>query len=174
VDNYYHVINLLDEQLENQETTLLRNPSRDQIHEILHLKKQVLHMRRSSDPLRDGLRRILNLNTSIWKHDEKVFINDVYDHIQRIITSLELHSETLVSLTDLYMSVVSNKMNEVMKTLTVIATIFIPLTFVAGIYGMNFKYMPELEWKYGYFGILGFMLVVGIGMFLYMKRRHWF
>jgi magnesium transporter len=174
VDHYYHVINLMDEQLENQETTLLKSPGRDQIHEILHLKKQVLLMRKASDPLRDGLRRILNLDTSIWKHDEKVFFNDVYDHIQQMITSLELQRETLLSLTDLYMSVVSNKMNEVMKTLTIIATIFIPLTFIAGIYGMNFQNMPELEWEYGYFAALGFMSLAGIGMFLYMKSRHWF
>jgi magnesium transporter len=174
VDYYYHIINQFSTRIAELETALLESPKKEQIHEILHYKKQLLVLKKSIDPWKDTQRTILNLDSQSWPENERVYINDVFDHLNQIIAHLSAFNENLRSLTDLYMSIVSNKMNEVMKTLTIVATIFIPLTFLAGIYGMNFSNMPELEWPNGYFYTLGIMGVTGIIMFIYMKLKHWF
>jgi magnesium transporter len=102
-----------------------------------------------------------------------IYFKDIYDHIIAIIDTVETFRDMLSGMLDIYLSTISNRLNEVMKVLTIIATIFMPLTFIAGVYGMNFKYMPELEWRWGYFGILGIMLVVALLMLRYFKNKKW-
>jgi len=102
-----------------------------------------------------------------------MYLRDIYDHTIQVIETVETYRDMVSGLQDLYLSSVSNKMNEVMKVLTIIATIFIPLTFIAGIYGMNFEFMPELKWKIGYFFIWGVMVVIALGMVRYFKRKKW-
>ena len=103
----------------------------------------------------------------------KNYIRDLYDHIIQVSENIDIYREMTWSIMDMYMSTISNRMNEVMKVLTIMASIFIPLTFIAGIYGMNFEYMPELEWKYGYFVLLGVMLLIFLGMLYYFRRKKW-
>ena len=102
-----------------------------------------------------------------------IYLRDVYDHTIQIIDTIESFRDMLSGMLDIYLSTISNKMNEVMKVLTIMATIFIPLTFLAGIYGMNFKYMPELEWRWGYFMVWGVMVVIGVSLVGYFKRKRW-
>lgn len=107
------------------------------------------------------------------KKGTKIYLRDVYDHIIHVIDTVETYRDVLSSMVDLYQSSISNKINAVMKVLTIISTIFIPLTFIVGVYGMNFENMPELSWQYGYFGVMGFMLAISIWMVFLFKRRKW-
>jgi len=107
------------------------------------------------------------------KESTGIYLRDVYDHTIQVIDTIETFRDMISGMLDIYLSSISNKMNEVMKVLTIIATIFIPLTFVAGLYGMNFKYMPELEWHFGYFAILLLMIIIGISMVFYFRRKKW-
>jgi magnesium transporter len=113
------------------------------------------------------------LEEPLFSFTNKVFTRDLYDHTIKVIETVEIYRDMTSGLLDLYMNSTSNKMNETIKVLTILSTIFIPLTFIAGVYGMNFKYMPELEYKYGYYVILGVMVVVAIGMLIFLKRKKW-
>jgi len=137
------------------------------------MKRLVANMRKSTLPLREAIFSLEKDENTLIKATTRRYLRDVYEHIFHINDSFESQRDMLASIMDLYLSGVSNKMNEVMKILTIIATIFIPLTFIAGLYGMNFDNMPELHWKFGYFIILGAMLIVFIIMLLYFKRKKW-
>jgi magnesium transporter len=179
VDSYFRIIEELGEQVEALEEKLLQKPDPVLINEINGLKREVIYLRRAVWPLREIVNK-LQLKISNIIHDETLpYLRDVYDHVIQVIDDVEIYRDLLAGMLDLYMSSVSNRMNEVMKVLTVFASIFIPLTFLTGLYGMNFNptisvfNMPELDWKYGYFYALGLMLSVVIAMLIYFKRKKW-
>lgn len=174
VDHYYYSLEWLTDVLSELEINLVEKPSKKHINTILTFKKQWLILRKAFYPFREAVRRLVNLETGFSKSAGKHYINDLNDHLQSIRETMEIIRETLDNLMDLYNSTVSNKMNEVMQVLTIVSTIFIPLTFIAGIYGMNFENMPELRWENGYFYTLILMLVIGIAMSIYMKSKRWF
>ncbi|MFH0853799.1 MAG: magnesium/cobalt transporter CorA [bacterium] len=174
VDHYFTILEHVGENLELVENELLTNPSDKTLHQINQFKQEAILLRRSVWPLRDVIGRLERVEFSQIKNETVFFIRDVYDHTIQVIETIESYRDILSSMVDLYLSSVSNRMNAVMKVLTIIATIFIPLTFVTGIYGMNFRFMPELEQSWGYPAVLLVMLIAAIGMIWYFKRKHWF
>jgi magnesium transporter len=137
------------------------------------LKREMIYVRRSVWPLREVINGLERAESPLIKQATGIFLRDVYDHTIQVIDTVETYRDMLSGMLDIYLSSVSNRMNQVMKVLTIIATIFIPLTFIAGVYGMNFKWMPELEWRWGYFLIVGIMLAIGILMVIYFRRKRW-
>lgn len=172
VDHYYIILEKLGEEIEGLESEVITNPSQDTVQAIHKFKSNLITMRRSAWPLREVLSQ-LSKGDSHLITEALIYFRDVYDHTIQAIDTVEMFRDMTSSLLDIYLSSISNKTNEIMKVLTIIATIFIPLTLIAGIYGMNFKYMPELEWRYGYPMVLIAMLVIGIGMVVYFKRKKW-
>ncbi len=173
IDNYFFILENINAKIERLEEEVYNNPSPEIAKEIQKLKKEVLKVRRFVFPVRDLLGRLLESESTLITKDTKLFLRDALDHCIEINESLQIYREMSMSLMEMYMSNMSNKMNEVMKVLTIMASIFIPLTFIAGIYGMNFDNMPELHSKYGYFIVLGVMTVLFLGMMLYFKRKKW-
>jgi magnesium transporter len=173
VDNYFIVLEKLGEKIEDIEEELVRDPDRDTIHRIHALKREMIYLRKSVWPLREVISGLERAGSDLIKDSTRIFFRDVYDHTIQVIDTVETYRDMLSGMLDLYLSSVSNRMNEVMKVLTIIATIFIPLTFLAGIYGMNFKFMPELEWHWGYFLVLAVMLALGVLMVIFFKRKRW-
>lgn len=174
VDNYFVVLEKIEDHIENIEMELLRDTDRVTPTQMMHLKKQLILLRKYVYPLRDEFRKLQREETKLIDRKTIKYINDLNDHLQNIIQNLESFRDTISGLMELYSSTISNKLNNVMKTLTVIGAIFIPLTFIAGIYGMNFDNMPELHYRYGYHTIMAAMFAIAVGMFLYMKSRKWF
>ena len=173
VDNYFFVTDYISEVTENLEEQVLHSPDNKSLQEIQYLKKQLINLRKAIIPLREAV-ATLEKDTTVFIEEGTIrYLRDVYEHIIHVNESIDVLRDTLASIMDLYQSGVSNKMNQVMKVLTIIATIFIPLTFIAGIYGMNFDHMPELHWKYGYLGVWGIMIIVAIIMLIYVKRKRW-
>lgn len=173
VDNYFRILEFLGERLEALEQTIVSESGPDALRNLHFLKRQVVSIRRWIWPLRYVLSTLQKTGVDLIHKETEVYFRDIYDHIIQIIDTIEIYRDTMSGLMDIYLSSVSNRMNEVMKVLTVIATVFIPLTFIAGVYGMNFKYMPELEWKYGYFFVLGLMAVISIAMISYFHKKRW-
>ena len=173
VDDYFIVLEKLGERIETLEDDLIANPNRKTLRDIHDLKSRMLLLRKSIWPLRDAVGRLERAETPLIRESTVIYIRDVYDHMIQVIDNIETFREMLSGILDIYLSSVSNRMNEVMKVLTIIGTIFIPLTFIAGVYGMNFKFMPELEWRGGYFVVWGLMLAVGITLLYFFKRKKW-
>ncbi|WP_317137689.1 magnesium/cobalt transporter CorA [Methanochimaera problematica] len=173
VDNYFIVFEYLGEKIDEIEDILIEDPSGDVLDSIYSLKRDLIQLRKIIWPVRDLISGITRNNSAIIKEGTIVFFNDIMDHIISIIDTLETYRDMVSGMREIYLSGISNRMNEVMKVLTIIATIFIPLTFIAGIYGMNFKNMPELEWEMGYFAVLFVMIILGISMFVYFKNKKW-
>ena len=173
VDYYFHILDRLGEKIEALEEGMVTNPEPTTLQEIHGLKKDVIYLRKSVWPLREIILRLSRGEINLVTENTIVYLRDVYDHTIQVIETVETFRDLLAGLQDLYLSSVSNKMNEVMKVLTIIATIFIPITFIAGIYGMNFKNMPELEWAWGY--PFAWALIIGISaiMVIYFKSRKW-
>ena len=174
VDHYFTVLESLVEATQEVEDELDEDPEQRVLHTVHSLKRQGQRLRKAVWPLRELAGSLERGETSLVDPATKPFLRDVYDHTIQIIDATEGLRDTLASMMDLYLSVVSNRMNQVMKVLTIIATLFIPLTFIAGVYGMNFKVMPELEWKWGYYATLGLMGAVTLGMLFYFWRKKWF
>jgi len=174
VDNYFLILEDIGERIEILEDKLIKNPTPETLHSINRLKQDALVLRRSVWPLRDVVNRFEREDSSLLNKETRVYVRDLYDHTVQIIEAIETYRDVLSGMVDLYLSSVSNKMNAIMKVLTIIATIFIPLTFIAGVYGMNFKYMPELSWRYGYLLVLLVMVLLVIGMLGYFKKKGWF
>ncbi|MBN2102054.1 MAG: magnesium/cobalt transporter CorA [Candidatus Aenigmarchaeota archaeon] len=173
IDNYFLILEKVGEYIENLEDEVLKNPS-PKTTEVLHeMKKEMLLLRKSVWPLRELLSGLLRSESPLISKNTNVYLRDVYDHTIQIIDTIENYRDMSAGLVDLYLSSISNRMNEVMKVLTIIATIFIPLTFVAGVYGMNFEYMPELEWWWGYYAVWILMISLGISMFFYFRKKKW-
>ncbi|MBL3656170.1 magnesium/cobalt transporter CorA [Fulvivirga sediminis] len=173
VDSYYIVLEQVGEKIEELEDEVYLEPSNDTLKQIQRLKKELIFLRKSVYPLRESLSKVIKGEYPLIAPDTITFFSDVYDHTIHVIETIETYRDLTASLMDMYMTSISNKMNEVMKVLTIIATIFIPLTFIAGIYGMNFDNMPELHLKYGYFYTWGLMIAIFIAMIIYFKRKDW-
>jgi len=173
VDHYFVVLEKLGERIEGLEEELLEHPSSRTLEMIHKLKREMVFLRRSVWPLREVVSGLERSESDLVCDTTDIYLRDVYDHTIQVVETVETYRDILSGMLDIYLSSVSNRMNEVMKVLTIIATIFIPLTFVAGIYGMNFKYIPELEWRWGYFGVLGVMMVVAGVMVFYFRKKRW-
>ncbi|HOV89684.1 MAG TPA: magnesium/cobalt transporter CorA [Syntrophorhabdaceae bacterium] len=174
VDGYFSILEEIGESISTLETEVVSDPGPTSLKKIHDMKRETLFFRKSIWPLRDVIHGLQREETPLIKATTIVYLRDVYDHTVRIIEHIELIRDMLTGLLDIYLSSVSIKMNNIMKVLTIIATVFMPLTFMAGVYGMNFKYMPELEWRFGYPFILLIMVVIGITMILYFKIKKWF
>jgi magnesium transporter len=174
VDNYFSVLERLGENIEVLADRVLKAPEPKTLSEIQISKREMLFLHRWIWPLREAVNTLGRRDSKLVKETTAVYLRDVHDHTLQIIDAVELYREMLSETLDLYLSSVSNKLNQVMKVLTIIATIFIPLTFIAGVYGMNFKYMPELEWRWGYPLIWAIMAGIGAYMLVVFKRRKWF
>jgi len=173
VDHYYSVFDDIEDVIEDLEGRLLSNPGREVRGTLHSLKKELLTLRRSISPLREAISRFSKAENEFIDESSFLFIRDLYDHTVQVLDRVEVYRDMLNSLQELYLSEVSTRMNQVMQVLTLIATIFIPLTFLVGVYGMNFKNMPELQWKYGYFMLWGVMVVIFVILLLFFKRRKW-
>jgi len=173
VDNYFNVIEHVGDRIDRIEAEILSDPSQRSLARINKLKREVMNLRKSVWPLREVISGLDRSETPIIAPGTSAYLRDVYDHTIQVVDMLETYRDLLAGLTDLYMSSVSLKMNEVMQVLTIVGTIFIPLTFVAGIYGMNFDVMPELHWRYGYFVAWGIMAVIATGLLYYFRRKKW-
>jgi magnesium transporter len=173
VDSYYPIIEKLGERLDKLETEVLRAPTATTMHRIHGTKRTLLRLRRAIWPHRELINTLLR-DAEFVTEETKLHLRDCYDHLMRLTELIETLREVCSDLMGTYLSSLSNKMNEVMKVLTIIATIFIPITFIAGIYGMNFERMPELGWGWGYFGALGAMGTVAAIMVFFFWRRDWF
>ncbi len=179
VDNYFIILEKLGEKVENLEEELVSNPTSETSQEIHRLKGDMIFLRKSVWPLREVVNGLTRGESSLIKESTGIYLRDVYDHTIQVIDTLETYRDVVSGMVDTYLATLSNRMNEVMKVLTVIAVIFMPLTFIAGIYGMNFNpeaspwNMPELNWRYGYLSALGVMMLIGLGMIIYFKRKKW-
>ena len=174
VDEYFLIIEAMGDELEKMEDEVSGNPSKEFLTRFNDLKHDSVYLRKSVWPLREVINYLLRNEVSLIKQEVLPYFRDLYDHTIQVIDTTETYRDLFSDMMDLYLSRLSLRMNEVMKVLTVISTIFIPLTFIVGVYGMNFHYMPELSWHYGYFMVWGFMLLVAAGMILYFRSRRWF
>ena len=173
IDNYFVVLENVGHKIEVLEEEVYENPNREVARRIQQLKKEVLKIRQWIYPVKELVGRLIDSESSLIHKDTKLFLRDAHDHSYEINESLQIYREMTMSLMEMYMSNMSNKMNEVMKVLTIMASIFIPLTFIAGIYGMNFDHMPELHWEYGYYLVWGIMIALFVIMLIYFKKKHW-
>jgi magnesium transporter len=174
VDHYFVVIETLGNKIEDLESDVFNGIQEDNItKQIQDLKREILRVRRAIFPLREVISRIERHESPLINAKTTAFFRDIYDHIIQVTENIDIYREMVWSLMDMYMSTISNKMNEVMKVLTIMASIFIPLTFFAGIYGMNFEYIPELKFKYSYFILWGIFILIVVGMVMYFRRKKW-
>ena len=173
VDNYFFVTEHFTDVIDDLEERVLTKQDQESLHDIQRLKKQLTNLRKSITPLREAISSLQKDSGILINEGTVRYLRDVYEHIIQLNDTIESQRDTVASIMDLYLSGVSNRMNQVMQVLTIIATIFIPLTFIAGIYGMNFDNMPELHWEYGYFAIWGIMLIVIVLMILFFRRKRW-
>jgi magnesium transporter len=173
VDNYFLILENLGEQIESMEDELVSNPTPEVLQKIHNMKREMIFLRRSVWPLRELISGLQRTESPLIEKTTDVFLRDVYDHTIQVMDTIESFRDMVSGMLDTYLSSISNRMNEVMKVLTVIATIFIPLTFIAGIYGMNFRFMPELAWRWAYPAVWGIILSVAGVMFFYFRRKRW-
>ncbi len=173
VDNYFLVLEKMGDQIEGLEELLVNNPSEDTLKTIHKLKRDMIYLRKSVWPLRETISGLERSESPLFRESTGIYLRDVYDHTIQVIDTIESYRDMVSSMLDIYLSSVSNRMNEVMKVLTIIATIFIPLTFIAGIYGMNFEFMPELGWKWGYPLVWLFIIGIAVIMISYFRKKKW-
>ncbi|MEW5975477.1 MAG: magnesium/cobalt transporter CorA [Acidobacteriota bacterium] len=179
VDNYFVILEKLGERIEDLEAELINRPSRESLQEIYHLKREVMYLRKSVWPLREICNSLEREDSPLVTESTEVFLRDLYDHTIQVMDTLENFRDMLTGMLEIYMSSMSQRMNEVMKVLTIIATIFIPLTFIAGIYGMNFDpesspwNMPELKWRWGYPLAMAVMVLLAVSMVVYFRKKKW-
>lgn len=175
VDSYFHILEKIGEEVEGLEDSLVLNPDKNDIQTIHFLRREMILLRRAIWPLREVISSLQRNENEFIEERTKIYLRDVYDHTIQVIDTIESYRDMIVGMLDTYLSSTSNKLNEVMKVLTVISTLFIPLTFLAGVYGMNFRHFPEIEkeWMYPWgFWVITFMVVVGMAIFF--KRKKWF
>ncbi|MFW6210964.1 MAG: magnesium/cobalt transporter CorA [bacterium] len=174
VDNYFVVLEKLSDRIADLESRIIEDPEKEDLREIHRVRREIIFLRKSIWPLREVLGRIMRTENDFINENIKDLYKDVYEHAVQAGETVEIFRDVVSGIFDLYMSMAGSRMNEVMKVLTIIATIFIPLTFIAGIYGMNFKYMPELEYTWAYPGVLILMIIAVLGMVAYFKSKKWF
>jgi len=173
VDHYFVVLEKTGERLETLEESILRKPDNATLQTIHTLKREMIAMRQAAWPLREAIVGLEQSGTVFVDSADSLHLRDVYSHVVQIIDTIEIYREMLSGMLDIYLSSVNNKLNEVMKILTIFAAIFIPLTLISGIYGMNFRFMPELEWLYGYPFALGLMAATAIVLLGYFRCKKW-
>lgn len=174
VDNHFNTLEQIGDIISDIEAEILDTPHKVSLSRIHRLKRELILLRKNVWPMREVVNKLVRDDHSLISKDVRVYFRDVYDHTIQIIDTIETYRDMVSSLEELFLSILSNKMNEVMKVLTVIATLFIPLTFIVGVYGMNFDFMPELEWKYSYPILWIIMISIAFIMLFYFKRRKWF
>lgn len=173
VDNYYTILEGFGDKIEEIEGKVVTDPKPETFQEIHKLKREMIFLRKSVWPLREVIGSLERDELPLIHKTTQKFFRDVYDHTIQVIDTVETFRDMLSGMHDTYLSSISNRMNEVMKVLTIIATIFIPLTFIAGIYGMNFEFMPELKWRWAYFGVWGIILIIAVFMVLFFRKKRW-
>lgn len=173
VDRYFDILEALGDKVEFLEEELVSNPSTKTLQTLHELKKEIVQIRKSVWPLREIINSLERGESSLIKKTTRVYLRDVYYHTVQLIDNIETSRDMLSEMIDIYLSSMSNKLNEIMKVLTIIATIFMPLTFLVGLYGMNFKFMPELSWHFGYPMVLGIIILIAVLMLIYFKRKRW-
>ncbi|WP_248928712.1 magnesium/cobalt transporter CorA [Paenibacillus hamazuiensis] len=173
VDDYTDITDHIEDKVDKMERNLFRNPYIRISRDVFHLKRTIHGLRRIVAEEKTILGTISHQNFPYMTQDSEVYFIDIYDHISRVIDSLDVFRESLSGLLELQMGMKSDRMNEIMKTLTIISSIFLPLTFIVGLYGMNFKNIPELNWDFGYLYVWIVMLVVAVGMWLIFRWKRW-
>ncbi|MEI8125853.1 MAG: magnesium/cobalt transporter CorA [Parachlamydiaceae bacterium] len=173
VDNYFLILEKVDGKLENLEEELIKSPTPQTLQQIQHAKREITLLRKSVWPMREVISNLRRIDSPLVQDATKFYIQDVYDHTIQAIDTIESFRDITSGMLDIYLSNISQRMNEIMKVLTVVATIFVPLTFIASIYGMNFENIPELHSEYGYYGVLALMGGVSIMMLTYFRRKGW-
>ncbi|MBU3144485.1 magnesium/cobalt transporter CorA [Clostridium sp. CF012] len=174
VDYFFPAINKIEAKLDEIENNVSKKHIRSLMNEIFEIRSDLLNLRKTINSMRDLLYRVLNSQRLIGFHEHKLYFSDIHDHLVKLSDMITSNRELTSDMRDNYLSINSSSMNKHMMVLTVISSIFIPLTFIVGVYGMNFQNMPELTWKYGYFIILIIMAFIAIEMFLWFKRKGWF
>ncbi len=174
VDNFFPAVYKIEDRLNEIDSKVVKTTTHTLIDEIFSIRSDLLKLRRIINSMRDLLYRILNSERLEGFNEHRMYFSDIYDHLVKLSNMVEANREMTSDIRDNYMSINSSRMNKNMMVLTVMTTIFIPLTFIAGVYGMNFENMPELTWKYGYFGVLIAMVIIAVEMFLWFKRKGWF
>lgn len=173
IDNYFLILEKIGDQLETLQSTLVKHTESKLLTEIYALKKEIVFLRKSVWPLREVISNLERLDSKLINSTTKIYLRDIYDHAIQIIDTIESFRDIIGGLLEIYLTQLTNKTNTVMKVLTVIATIFMPPTFIVGVYGMNFKYMPELEYKWSYPLVLLFNILIVILMLIYFKKKRW-
>lgn len=174
VDNYYTVLDAIGQKIEQIEDEIYKGHSGQEFRRIQQLKKELIYLRKALYPLRDAMSKLIKDESGFIDSSNSRFFNDVYNHVAHLIDSLDTYKDLTSGLMDIYINTLNTRMNEVMKVLTVISTIFIPLTFIVGVYGMNFDFMPELRWQWSYPIVWLFMIFVTVGMIFYFRYKKWF
>lgn len=174
VDEYFPSVYQIEDQLDEIEAKGKGEPIHLLMNEIFEIRSKLLKLRRTIVPMRDLMYRVINSDRIEGLKEQLAYFTDIYDHLLKLSEINDSNREMTADMRDSYISLNSNRMNTIMKTLTVITTIFMPLTFIAGIYGMNFDHMPELKWQWGYYAVLLFMFGIGFGMYLWFRRKGWF
>jgi magnesium transporter len=173
VDNYFVALETFSDRVESMEDEVVVRPSPQTLREVHHFKNDMIMLRKSLWPLREVIARLERRESSLISEPLTIYLKDVYDHTIIAIETVETYRDILSGMLDIYLSSMSNRLNEIMKVLTIIATIFMPLTFITGVFGMNFKYMPELNWRYGQSIFLALMAVIAFGMLWFFRKKHW-
>jgi magnesium transporter len=173
VDNYFVVLDKLGEQIEVIEEIVAINPKANTLQEIHGLKRQIITLRKAVWPLRDVVSSLQHDGSGLLKESTRIYLRDLLDHVMQITDGIDAYRDTLASSLEVYMSNINNRTNGVMKVLALFSAIFMPLTFITGIFGMNFKNFPELDWRYGFQGTIMLMVVLGVGMIVFFKLKRW-
>ena len=173
VDCYFTAIEKIGDKIEEIEEDIISNSNKKSLLELYHLKREMIYLRKQVWPMRDMINNMIRSETTLINPSSDMYLRDLSDHVTRIIDTVETYRDLLSGIMDIYLSTNANRMNEVMKVLTIMSSIFIPVTFIAGVYGMNFDNMPELHTRNGYFVICGVMLSIIVGLMIYFKRKKW-
>jgi magnesium transporter len=173
VDNYFVELEKFGDQMESLEDEVVARPSPETLRDVHRFKNDMIMLRKSLWPLREVIARLERRESLLISENLANYFRDVYDHTIIAIDTVETYRDILSGMLDIYLSSMSNRLNSIMKVLTIIATIFMPLTFITSLYGMNFKHMPELQWEYGYFMVLGMVVVIAVSMLEYFRRKDW-
>ncbi|WP_461864233.1 magnesium/cobalt transporter CorA [Thermococcus sp.] len=173
VENYIPMLERISSRMEELESKILKRADEETLRRIHRIRREILFMRRTIFPLLETFRKLEIDAGEFFEEETRGYLDELHEHIMEILEVVESHREMANGLIEMYYSTISMKTNEIIRILTVVSTIFIPLTFITGVYGMNFRYMPELSWRYGYFGTLAGMLLIALGMLQYFRRKGW-
>ena len=173
VDCYFNILEKIGDKIEFLEEELIADPSKETMQQLHYMKREMIFVRKAVWPMRELVNNMERSETKLIKPTTDIYLRDVHDHVVRVSDTVETYRDLLSGMMDIYLSSVSNRMNEVMKVLTIITTIFVPVTFIAGVYGMNFDFMPELHWKWGYPATWLVMLTIMISLVVYFRKRKW-